>query len=425
MSGRDAKVGSRYFAALLVLVGYLLWFDSVSAATTVMEKVRIWRAPASTRIVFNLSSRVKFRQYFLKSPLRLIVILPKTRWRGQLSTVSPGGHFLRAIRKGYTRKGQLQMVFDLRKPVSVDSFVLNPADSYPYRLVIDLFDVKHEKPHSRSVVVNKHKHGVSTRLPIRPARRARPRKIVIAIDAGHGGEDPGARGHAGTLEKRVVLSIARRLYALLRKVPGLRPVLIRSGDYFVSLRGRTRKARKYKADFFVSIHADSFPKASAHGSSVYALSRSGASSEMGRWLAQRENAADLAGGVRLRNKDSVVAQVLLDMSMTRTTADSIEFGKQVLGSLRKVVPLHSRKVEQAGFIVLKSPDIPSILIETAFISNYREERKLRSVAYQQKIAQAVFRGIRAYIRRYKALHAGSFTAQASQESLMTSSRGGG
>ncbi|HED13937.1 MAG TPA: N-acetylmuramoyl-L-alanine amidase, partial [Gammaproteobacteria bacterium] len=360
-------------------------------------------------VVFNLSSKVAFRQYFLKSPLRLVITLPHTRWRGKLLEVAPGGHFLRTVRRGRTRKGALQIVFDLQKPVSADSFVLKPAGNYPYRLVVDLFDVKNKPKGSRAVTSHRKRPTLATRSPARPAR---PRDIIIVIDAGHGGEDPGAIGHRRTREKTVVLSIAKRLQRLLQKVPGLRPELTRRGDYFISLRGRTRFARKKKADLFVSIHADSFPQASARGSSVYALSRSGASSEMGRWLARRENAADLTGGVRLRNKDSVVARVLLDMSMTRTITDGIEFGKQVLKSLRKVVPLHGRKVEQAGFIVLKSPDIPSILVETGFISNPREERKLRSAAYQNKIAQAVYRGIKAYIRRYKASHVGSFTTQA-------------
>jgi len=391
---------------LPVLLLLLLFMNMTHAATAVMEKIRIWRAPETTRVVFNLSSKVGFRQYFLKSPLRLVVILPRTRWRGKLLAVAPGGHFLRAVRRGRTKKGALQIIFDLQKPVRADSFVLNPTENYPFRLVIDLFSADHTAKKHR--VLHKKK---SVKVPRTPIRRARPRDIIIAIDAGHGGEDPGAVGHRRTREKNVVLSIAKHLQQLLRKAPGLRPVLTRRGDYFISLRARTRFARNKKADLFVSIHADSFPQSSAHGSSVYALSRSGASSELGRWLAKRENAADLAGGVRLRNKDSVVAQVLLDMSMTRTIADSIEFGKQVLKSLRKVVPLHTRKVEQAGFIVLKSPDIPSILIETAFISNRGEERKLRSAAYQKKIARAVFQGIKAYVRRYKARHAGSFTAQ--------------
>jgi len=391
-----------------VLFALLLFMD-VSQAITVVEKIRIWRAPESTRVVFNLSSGTGFRQYFLKSPLRLVLTLSHAHWRGKLLNVAPGGHFLRAVRKKNTHTGELQLIFDLKKPVTTDSFVLKPAGIYPHRLVVDLFGIRHKATKSKTRTSNKKNvSAVSGRAPI---PHPRPRDIIVAIDAGHGGEDPGASGHRQTREKNVVLSIARRLQALLKKAPGLRPELTRRGDYFISLRGRTRMARKKKADLFVSIHADSFPQSSAHGSSVYALSRRGATSETGRWLANRENTADLAGGVRLNNKDSVVAKVLLDMSMTRTITDSVEFGKQVLKNLGRVVPLHSHKVEQAGFIVLKSPDIPSILIETAFISNRSEERKLRSPQYQNKIARAIFRGIKEYVRRYKSQHSGSFTAQ--------------
>lgn len=226
------------------------------------------------------------------------------------------------------------------------------------------------------------------------------RDVVIAIDAGHGGEDPGARGHRGTREKTVVLAIARRFKALVEKEPGMRPVMIRDGDYYISLRGRIKKARQKRADIFISIHADAFHNKKARGSSVYTLSPRGATSEAARWLAESENKADLIGGVSLDDKDDLLASVLLDLSQTASLEASLDVADHILGGLKRVGKVHKRRVQSASFMVLKSPDIPSVLVETAFISNPEEERKLRSKSYQQKLAQALMQGVRKYFHRF-------------------------
>ena len=222
------------------------------------------------------------------------------------------------------------------------------------------------------------------------------RELVIAIDAGHGGKDPGAKGRRGTKEKTVVLAIARKLAELIKKEPGMRPVLIRDGDYFLGLRQRIDKARKHNADLFISIHADAFRDRRAHGSSVFVLSRRGASSEMARWIAAKENAADLAGGVSLDDKDDMLTGVLLDLSQSATLAASHEVASNMLNGLKRLGKMHKSTVQRAGFMVLKSPDIPSILVETAFISNPKEENKLRSTQHQARLAQAMLNGIRDY-----------------------------
>ena len=229
-----------------------------------------------------------------------------------------------------------------------------------------------------------------------PNQPSQLRDLVIAIDAGHGGEDPGARGRKGTREKDVVLEIARRLAALIEKEPGMRPVMIRDGDYYIGLRKRIEKARSQRADLFISIHADAFRDSRARGSSVYVLSQRGASSEMARWLAARENAADLVGGVSLDDKDDLLAEVLLDLAQTATLEASVEVADNVLQEMKRLGKVHKKQVQHAGFVVLKSPDIPSLLVETAFISNPSEEQRLRNSRHQQQVAQAILAGVRNY-----------------------------
>jgi N-acetylmuramoyl-L-alanine amidase len=264
------------------------------------------------------------------------------------------------------------------------SFVLKPHGEYGHRLVIDLFDT------SRSTQVKS--------LPRQAKSPNRPRDVIIAIDAGHGGEDPGAIGRRGTREKDVVLAIARKLQKLVKKEPGMRPVMIRNGDYYVGLRDRVEKAREHQADLFISIHADAFKNHKAHGSSVFVLSDRGASSEAARFLAESENSADMLGGVSLDDKDDLLKLVLVDMVKNSTIEDSHDVAAKVLRDLRRVNSLHRNRVEQAAFRVLKSPDVPSILVETAFISNPAEERKLRSSRHQQALAKAMLGGIRSYFR---------------------------
>jgi len=281
--------------------------------------------------------------------------------------------------------GKFRVVLDLHLAVRPKSFMLNPNSQYGHRLVVDLFDKQEQVKVVKSV------------QPEDPEITQKGRDIVVAIDAGHGGEDPGAQGKKyKKREKDITLAIAKELKRIIDKEPGMRAVLTRTGDYYVGLRKRMQLARKARADFFVSIHADAFNNAKARGSSVFVLSRRGASSEAARWLAVKENAADLVGGVKLDDKDDILASVLLDLAQSGTLAASLRAAARVHKEMGRIGKLHGKKVQNAGFMVLKSPDIPSILVETGFISNPAEERKLASRAYQKKIAAAIFRGIKDY-----------------------------
>jgi N-acetylmuramoyl-L-alanine amidase len=341
--------------------------------------VRLWRAPDHTRVVFDLSEPVSHSLLELDNPRRLVVDLPDARLLEALTDLPLDNTPIDRVRSGVREGDDLRIVFDLAAQIRPKSFPLAPNERTGHRLVLDLFDVGSEGEDSQDV---KSVEQLSDR-----------RDIVVAIDAGHGGEDPGALGPKKLQEKKVVLAIARKLQAKLRNTPGLKPVMIRDGDYYVSLRGRRDLARKHQADLFVSIHADAFRQASANGASVYALSTKGASSTAAQYLADRENAADLVGGVRLSDKDDVLAGVLADLSMTATLDTSLSLGARVLGEIDDIAKLHKRKVEQAGFAVLKSPDIPSILVETGFISNPGEADRLNTSAYQDKMARAIHDGI--------------------------------
>ena len=341
--------------------------------------VRLWRAPDHTRVVFDLSEPVSHSLLELDNPRRLVVDMPDVRLLEALTDLPLENTPIDRVRSGVREGDDLRIVFDLAAQIRPKSFPLAPNERTGHRLVLDLFDVGSEGENSQDV---KSVEQLSDR-----------RDIVVAIDAGHGGEDPGALGPKKLQEKKVVLAIARKLQAKLRNTPGLKPVMIRDGDYYVSLRGRRDLARKHQADLFVSIHADAFRQASANGASVYALSTKGASSTAAQYLADRENAADLVGGVRLSDKDDVLAGVLADLSMTATLDTSLSLGARVLGEIDDIAKLHKRKVEQAGFAVLKSPDIPSILVETGFISNPGEADRLNTSAYQDKMASAIHDGI--------------------------------
>ena len=341
--------------------------------------VRLWRAPDHTRVVFDLSEPVSHSLLELDNPRRLVVDMPDVRLLEALTDLPLENTPIDRVRSGVREGDDLRIVFDLAAQIRPKSFPLAPNERTGHRLVLDLFDVGSEGEDSQDV---KSVEQLSDR-----------RDIVVAIDAGHGGEDPGALGPKKLQEKKVVLAIARKLQAKLRDTPGLKPVMIRDGDYYVSLRGRRDLARKHQADLFVSIHADAFRMASANGASVYALSTKGASSTAAQYLADRENAADLVGGVRLSDKDDVLAGVLADLSMTATLDTSLSLGARVLGEIDDIAKLHKRKVEQAGFAVLKSPDIPSILVETGFISNPGEADRLNTSAYQDKMASAIHDGI--------------------------------
>lgn len=363
----------------------LLWVMTslANAGALQVQSVRLWAAPDSTRVVFDVSGPVQHRLFTLKNPDRLVIDLSDASIDSKLKKALTSGGIVKKLRSGPRNKKDLRLVLDLKTAVKPKSFVLKPNDQYGHRLVIDLFNKSASKKSTPTKI----------EAPVQAAKR---RDLVIAIDAGHGGDDPGARGKKGTREKDVVLAMARRLAKLIDKEPGMRAVLIRNGDYYIGLRKRIEKARKHRADLFISIHADAFRDRRVHGSSVYVISRRGASSEMARWLAARENAADLVGGVSLDDKDDLLAEVLLDLAQSATLDASNQVADNVLHQMKKLGKVHKKRVQHAGFVVLKSPDIPSLLVETAFISNPGEEKRLRSAKHQTRVAQAILNGVRNY-----------------------------
>ncbi|MCU0970620.1 MAG: N-acetylmuramoyl-L-alanine amidase [Gammaproteobacteria bacterium] len=368
---------------------------AAAAGAASLQGVRVWSAPDNTRLVFELSDPIAHSLFTLHNPDRLVIDLKEATLTGKVDAPRADDRRILQLRHGPRDRKDLRVVLDLRHAVRAKSFLLKPSPPYGHRLVIDLLD-KDEAARGGDA---KAAPSAASRKGAPSAAAAPARDIVIAIDAGHGGEDPGAIGARGSHEKDVVLSIARRLERLVRAEPGMRPVLTRTGDYYVGLRKRMDIARKHRADLFVSIHADAFDDARARGSSVFVLSERGASSEAARWLAERENAADLVGGVTLEDKDEVLASVLLDLSQTGTRQASLDVAGTVFRELNRLGEVHGPQVQQAGFVVLKSPDVPSMLVETAFISNPDEERRLNNPAHQQLIAEAMMRGIRAYFKK--------------------------
>ena len=394
-----------------LLTGLFLWLavqTTVFAGAVDFQGVRLWAAPDHTRVVFDTSGSVNHKVFSLQNPDRLVIDVTSARVAKSMDTKQVSGGLVKGVRAAQNKKDTLRIVLDLKQAAKPQAFSLKPNEQYGHRLVIDLYDAAGSGNKTASKTVSQPASQpasqpvsqVATRtaqpLQVKAAAPTAARDLVIAIDAGHGGEDPGAIGRNGTREKTVVLAIARQLAELIRKEPGMRPVLIREGDYYIGLRQRMDKARKHNADLFISIHADAFRDHRARGSSVFVLSRRGASSEMARWIAAKENAADLAGGVSLDDKDDVLAGVLLDLSQSASIAASHEVASNMLGELKRIGKTHKSDVQRAGFVVLKSPDIPSILVETAFISNPDEENKLRSRQHQAKLAQAMLSGIRDY-----------------------------
>ncbi|MBL1140526.1 MAG: AMIN domain-containing protein [Proteobacteria bacterium] len=371
------------------LVFYSCFFFSslVFAGSVTVENVRVWAAPDSTRVVFDISGPVEHELSLLKEPYRTVIDLKDSSMIKD--PVQPGSEdkYLQGIRAAARNNDDLRIVLDLKKFVNYKSFQLEPNKHYGHRLVVDLYS--NEQKETRPVNVQEE----ITKANL-------PRDVIIAIDAGHGGEDPGAKGPSGVYEKNVVFNIAKDLVAAINKERGMKAVMIREGDYYMSLRKRIDKAREYKADLFMSIHADAFRDPKVHGSSVYVLSKKGASSEAAKWLAESENASDLIGGVSLEGKDDVLASVLLDLSQTASLEASIDIADRVLRGLKGIGKVHKRTVQSAGFAVLKSPDIPSILIETAFISNPREEKKLLSASHRKNMANAMVVGLRGYFRDF-------------------------
>lgn len=365
-----------------VILLLLLSTSTLAVGQGVIDNLRMWQAPDNTRLVFDFDQPVDHRLFTLANPDRIVIDIDNARLARPISGLDLKESVLSGVRSASKDGEGLRIVLDLREKVHPKSFLLRPNQKYGHRLVIDLH--KLDTKRRSSPVLS------ATQQPLTA------RDIVVAIDAGHGGDDPGAIGPTRTLEKDVVLAIARQLDTGLGRERGITPVMIRTGDYYIGLRKRTKKAHQHKADLFISIHADAFRDSRAKGASVYTLSPGGASSEHARLLAEKENAADLIGGVSLEDKDDLLAAVLLDLSQTATIGASIDAGDQILKRLKGVARLHKPQVEQAGFRVLKSPDIPSILVETAFISNPSEERNLRSRRYQEKMAQAITAGVKHY-----------------------------
>jgi N-acetylmuramoyl-L-alanine amidase len=363
----------------------------VPARAVEVRAVRLWASPEGTQVVLELSGSAKHSLLMLKNPDRVVLDVSGAHLSAAAQK-PPAAGVVKEVRMARRPSGELRVVLDLTRPIRAKSFLATPNDRYGYRLVVDLGG------------------AVAVDAPIK-AEHARPeaRDLIIAIDAGHGGEDPGAIGMHGTREKDVTLAIARALERYIDAEPGMRAVLTRNGDYFVPLRDRMRRARAQQADLFVSIHADSIRDRAVDGSSVYILSQRGATSEAARWLAERENAADLIGGVSLEDKGNLLASVLLDLSQTASLSASEAAAEHVLHQLNLVGEVRKPLVQQAGFMVLKSPDIPSMLVETAYISNPAEEQRLRGVAHQAKLAAAIHQGLKEYF--YSDPPAGSRIAQ--------------
>ncbi|CAM2907678.1 N-acetylmuramoyl-L-alanine amidase [Ectopseudomonas mendocina] len=391
--------------ALVTAVGVLLAALAAEAlAASDVRSVRLWRAPDNTRLVFDLSGPVQHSVFTLAAPDRIVIDVTGAKLATSLDQLSLANTPITGVRSAQRSAEELRVVIDLSAPVSPKSFTLAPNQQYGHRLVVDLFDQGSAPPATQAPSVADSTPPVPV-TPIQPPPKLTPvpngkRDIVVAIDAGHGGEDPGALSPVkGQYEKNVTLAIAKELQRQVNAEKGFRGELVRTGDYFIPLRKRTEIARKKGADLFVSIHADAAPRSSAFGASVYALSERGATSETARWLADAENQSDLIGGagnVSLDDKDKMLAGVLLDLSMTASLSSSLNVGQKVLSNMGSITPLHKRRVEQAGFMVLKSPDIPSILVETGFISNPNEARKLHTASHQQALARSITSGVKQF-----------------------------
>lgn len=411
---------------------------AAQAAPVAIASARVWPGADYTRITFEAAKPVNHKMTVMKNPDRLVLDLENVALDATLKSladkVQGGDPYIRKIRAANFKAGIVRVVVDLKTEAKPSLFAVKPAGNYKHRLVLDIYPKldplmamldQHTKGQQEPggwspegspldgsttaqseptlpAIAEQQDKTVAEATEVAPASQKEPAKdsverlITVAIDAGHGGEDSGARGANGTNEKDVTLAIAKKLKSLIDAEPNMRGVLTRDSDYFIPLHGRVVKARKLQADLFVSVHADAFTRPDARGSSVFALSERGATSAMARMLAQRENESDLIGGVNIDTRDPYLARTLLDLSQTATINDSLKLGKAVLGHLGEINDLHKNAVEQAGFAVLKSPDIPSILVETAFISNPEEERKLNDEEYQNTMANAILSGIRRY-----------------------------
>jgi N-acetylmuramoyl-L-alanine amidase len=386
MQRRSSLQHCRSIVQVLALVASCFCVPAFAAPakTISVEDIRLWAGPDGTRVVFDLSGPARYTVNTVRSPDRVVIDIPNARLAKSERELPDGQGFVKQLRIGRPKSGALQVVVDLSSAATADSFAVGPSGDYGHRLVVDL-----GKPGAAQSSAGSAPVAVKS-VPVAA------RDIVIAVDAGHGGNDPGSIGKRGTYEKDVTLAIARRLKERIDKEPGMRAVLTRDGDYFVVHRDRMARARKQQADMFISVHADAVLDRSVTGSSVYTLSMRGASDESARWLAHRENSSDLVGGVSLEDRDSVLASVLLDLSQGASMTASADAAARVLQELDRVGVVRRHAVQNAGFLVLKSPDIPSMLVETAFISNPGEELKLTDAAYQTKLADAIQAGVRGY-----------------------------
>jgi N-acetylmuramoyl-L-alanine amidase len=411
----------------------------LTASAAQILAVRVWPAADYTRVTLENDSNLKATHFIVQDPERLVVDIEgldlNPTLKGLVAKIQSGDPYIKQVRVGQNRPNVVRLVFDLKEQIKPQVFTLAPVGDYKHRLIFDLYPVnpvdpiaamiekgdwsrdaeapigKQELPGSPPDPLAKQQTEMPAMVVVKPeapaASRPEPksqqpkiaRLITIALDPGHGGEDPGAIGASGSREKDIVLAIAKRLKFKLEEIPNMRVMLTRDADFFVPLGMRVEKARKVQADLFVSLHADAFVEPTARGSSVFVLSEKGASSTAARWLANKENLADAIGGVNIGGHDKQLASVLLDLSTTAQISDSLKLGKAVLGEIGGIARLHRGAVEQAGFAVLKAPDIPSILIETAFISNPEEEAKLKDNGYQDQIADAIAKGIRRYFAK--------------------------
>jgi N-acetylmuramoyl-L-alanine amidase len=441
------------FTVLFSLIVVVLSVSSSAVTGNNITAARVWPAEDYTRIAFEANAPIKYQLLVLKNPDRIVVDIEDVELNTILKSLTDkilsSDPYIKQVRAANYKANVVRIVVDLKGEVKANLFALPPAGDYKNRLVLDIYPLqdplmalleKHEnsgkpEPNQPKPIVeplppsaNLPEESAEPKQPevkpeakpetkpevteqvIKPAEKpadkplkGNERMITIAIDAGHGGEDPGARGAKGSREKDLTLAIAKKLKALIDDEPNMRGILTRDADFFIPLHGRVVKARNMKADLFISIHADAFTNQSARGSSVFALSERGATSASARYLAKKENESDLIGGVSLDNKDPVLARTLLDLSQTATINDSLKLGKAVLTHIGQVNDLHKGSVEQAGFAVLKSPDIPSILVETAFISNPSEERKLNDEEYQDKLVKSILTGVKKYFAANPAL----------------------
>ena len=401
-----------------ICFSFLLAFFVINVYADV--QTRVWPSNEYTRFTIESTDYIKNDQSILKNPDRVVIDLKNININNSLKDL-PKVDFkenssISGVRVAQFDPGTVRIVIDLRHESKIKIFSLKPIKSYGHRLVVDVYHEEDEIAHllkqlqaregddqKDNKLMAEDKNTTLTTKEIEKPKEEPPKeteqaKIIVAIDAGHGGEDPGARGPSGTKEKDITLAIAKKLKNAIDKEPNMQGVLIRDGDYFIPLAKRVAKARKLEADIFVSIHADAFTKKSVKGSSVFALSERGASSAFAKFIANKENESDLIGGVSIDDKHPVLAQTLLDLSLSATINDSMKLGRYVLDEMGKVNTLHKKYVEQAGFAVLKAPDIPSILVETAFISNPKEEKNLRSESFQIKLAESVVKGIKTYLK---------------------------